>query len=141
MSSQHPAGQSDARATLLAALVEDANDAIVSIDPAGTITSWNNGAQRLLGHTEAEMLGKPMLIIVTAERHAAELEIFARAHRGEPVDHHETRLQHRDGSFVALAVAVSPIRNAPGEIIGAAMIARPPSLPTQIPADADTGRA
>jgi len=121
---RHPAGRRKARPQLLASIVEHADDAIVSVDLNGTITSWNNGAARLLGHTEAEMIGRPMMIMVTTDRHAAELEILARIHRAERVGHHETVCQRKDGSFVELSVAVSPIGDADGGIIGASMIAR-----------------
>jgi PAS domain S-box-containing protein len=124
MNSRGPDGVHGVRAQLLASIVDDADDAIVGIDLNGTITSWNNGAERLLGRGSVEMLGRPMMILVPADRHAAELEIRTRVHRGERVGLHETVCQHKDGSLVELSVAVSPIKNADGDIVGTATIAR-----------------
>src|ERR1700720_2327881 len=81
------AGRREARALLLASIVDHADDAIVSLDLNATITSWNDGAARLLGYTEAEAIGRPMMTMITADRHAAELEALARVHRGERVGH------------------------------------------------------
>jgi PAS domain S-box-containing protein len=124
MSGHDPTGHDEARVQLLASIVDHAGDAILSINPNGTITSWNDGAARLLGYSETEAIGRPMMTMVTADRHAAELEILARVHRGERVGHHTTIYQHKDGSFVELSVAVSPIGSVDGDIIGVSMIAR-----------------
>jgi PAS domain S-box-containing protein len=124
MGSHNPVGQREARTQLLASIVDDAGDAIFSVDLNGTITSWNDGAARLLGYTETEAIGRPMMTMVTADRHAAELEILARVRRAERVAHHMTVHQHKDGSFVELVIGASPVRDADGDIVGAAMIAR-----------------
>jgi PAS domain S-box-containing protein len=118
------AGRREARALLLASIVDHADDAIVSLDLNATITSWNDGAARLLGYTEAEAIGRPMMTMITVDRHAAEVDILACVHRGERVGHHESVWQHKDGSFAELSVAVSPIRSADSGIIGVSMIAR-----------------
>jgi PAS domain S-box-containing protein len=118
------AGRREARALLLASIVDHADDAIVSLDLNATITSWNDGAARLLGHTEAEAIGRPMMTMITVDRHAAELDILACVHRGKRVGHHESVWQHKDGSLVELSVAVSPVSSADSGIIGVSMIAR-----------------
>jgi PAS domain S-box-containing protein len=124
MSSHDPAGNAEARARLLASIVDGADDAIVGIDLDGTITSWNDGAARLLGYTETEAIGRPMMTMVPAERHASELQHLARVHRRERVAPHATVCQHKDGHFVDLSVATAPVVAADGGIVGTSMIAR-----------------
>lgn len=124
MSSRDPAGNGEARARLLASIVDSADDAIVGIDLNGTITSWNDGAARLLGYTETEAIGRPMLTMVPTERHASELQRLARVHRRERVAPYATVCQHKDGHFVDLSVAIGPVATADGGIVGTSMIAR-----------------
>jgi PAS domain S-box-containing protein len=124
MRSHDPAGNGEARPPLLASIVDGADDAIVGIDLDGTITSWNDGAARLLGYTETEAIGRPMLTMVPAERHASELQRLARVHRRERVAPYATVCQHKDGHFVDLSVAIGPVVTADGGIVGTSMIAR-----------------
>jgi PAS domain S-box-containing protein len=124
MNSHDPARNGEARARLLASIVEGADDAIVGIDLDGTITSWNNGAARLLGYTETEAIGRPMMTMVPTERHASELQCLARLHRRERVAPYATVCQHKDGHFVDLSVAIGPVVTADGGIVGTSMIAR-----------------
>ncbi len=108
----------------LAAIVESSDDAIVSKDLDGYITSWNGGAQRLFGYPPEEAIGRSILILIPADRHDEENFILQRIRRGEHVDHLETVRRHKDGSLVDIAVSVSPIRDATGRLIGASKIAR-----------------
>ena len=108
----------------LAAIVESSNDAIVSKDLNGIITSWNKGAERLFGYTAAEIVGKPVTILIPPERHDEELVILERIRRGEPIDHYETLRRRKDGTLVDISLTVSPVKNADGRIIGASKIAR-----------------
>jgi PAS domain S-box-containing protein len=124
MNSHDPARNGEARARLLASIVEGADDAIVGIDLDGTITSWNDGAARLLGYTETEAIGRPMMTMVPTERHASELQCLARLHRRERVAPYATVCQHKDGHFVDLSVAIGPVVTADGGIVGTSMIAR-----------------
>src|SRR5580658_3165279 len=124
MNSHDPAGNREARARLLASIVDGAADAIVGIDLDGTITSWNDGAVRLLGYTETEVIGRPMMTMVPAERHASELQRLARVHHRERVAPYATVCQHKDGHFVDLSVAIGPVVTADGGIVGTSMIAR-----------------
>jgi len=107
----------------LAAIVDSSHDAIVSIDLNGRIASWNRGAERLFGGTSGEMIGSPITRLIPLDRHHEEDEILARIQRGERVDHYETVWKNRDGNLVDLALSVSPLRNAAGEVIGASKIA------------------
>lgn len=108
----------------LAAIVESSDDAIVSKDLNGFITSWNKGAERLFGYTADETLGKPITILVPHDRMDEEAEISRRMKRGERTEHFETVRQRKDGSLVEISLTVSPIRTSAGNIIGASKVAR-----------------
>jgi PAS domain S-box-containing protein len=108
----------------LVAIIQSSDDAIISKDLQGIITSWNPGAQRLFGYTEQEALGKPMTLVIPPERAAEEPVILARVARGEPTDHFETVRVTKDGRKVDVSVTISPIRDGQGRIIGASKIAR-----------------
>ncbi len=108
----------------LASIVESSDDAIVSKDLNGIITSWNSGAARLFGYTDDEVIGKSVTILIPPERHNEEPDILARIQRGERVDHYETFRRRKDGSHVAISLTVSPVRDAKGRITGASKIAR-----------------
>jgi PAS domain S-box-containing protein len=108
----------------LAAIIQSSDDAIISKDLQGIITSWNPGAQRLFGYTEQEALGKPMTLVIPLERAAEEPLILARVARGEPTDHFETVRVTKEGRKVDVSVTISPIRDGQGRIIGASKIAR-----------------
>lgn len=108
----------------LATIVESSSDAIWSRDRDGILTSWNAGAERMLGFTAAEVVGRPNEILIPPELWA---EVAARRERTNAgtgyAEHHTLRL-HKDGSRVNVSLTVSPIRNEEGEVVGAAMIAR-----------------
>ena len=108
----------------LAAIIESSDDAIISKNLDGTITSWNRAAERIFGYTEAEMLGQPILRIIPPERHHEEEEIISRLRRGERIEHFETMRQAKDGRLIDISITVSPIRDAEGRIVGASKIAR-----------------
>ena len=107
-----------------AAIVELSDDAILSKDVNGVITSWNGGAQRLFGYASEEVLGKPVTMLFPAGLHDEEPMILERIRRGERIDHYETVRQRKDGSLVNISLTVSPIRNIAGKIVGASKIAR-----------------
>ena len=109
---------------LASSIVESSDDAIVSKDLDGIITSWNRGAEQLFGYTADEAIGKPVTILIPAERQDEEPEILARIRRDERIGHYETVRCRKDGSFVAISLTVSPIYGSNGEIIGASKIAR-----------------
>jgi PAS domain S-box-containing protein len=111
-------------AALLAAIVSSADDAIISKDLDGYVTSWNPGAERLFGYTAGEMIGEHITRIIPAERRAEEDFVLSRIRAGTGVDHFETVRQRKDGSLVDISLTVSPVRDADGEVIGASKIAR-----------------
>jgi len=108
----------------LAAIVETSNDAILSVDLDGNIATWNRGAENLLGYTADEVIGKPITMLVPAERQHEVPEILGRIGRGESVQEYETQRLHKNGSSVAVSLSVSPILDAGGTIIGASKIGR-----------------
>lgn len=108
----------------LAAIVESSDDAIVSKDLDGIVTSWNRGAERIFGYAASEMIGRSIRTIIPAERQQEEDAVLARIRGGGKVDHFETVRQRKDGSLVEISLTVSPIRDARGVVIGASKVAR-----------------
>lgn len=115
---------SEERSQWLASIVESSDDAIISTDLEGLITSWNKSAERIFGYTAEEAIGKPITIIQPAERQNAELAILERIRRGERIDHYETVRQRKDGELIAISLTVSPVRTLKEQIVGASKIAR-----------------
>lgn len=111
-------------AAFLASLVNSSNDAILSKDLNGTITSWNKGAERIFGYTAEEAIGKPVTLLFPDEYLDEEPGILQRILRGERVEHYETVRQRKDGAYVDVSLTVSPIHDANGKIIGASKVAR-----------------
>ncbi len=116
--------QAELASARLAAIVESSDDAIVSKNLDGIITSWNIGAERLFGYSAHEVVGKPITILIPEDRLDEELDILARLRRGERVEHFETVRRRNDGSLADFSLTISPIRNSDGRIIGASKIAR-----------------
>ena len=110
--------------SLLASIVETSDDAIVSKNLDGVISSWNEGAERIFGYTAEEMIGQPITIVIPEDRQSEEREILTRVRRGERIDHYETVRRRKDGSLIFVSLTVSPVKNAEGKIVGASKIAR-----------------
>jgi PAS domain S-box-containing protein len=115
---------SEARYRDIAAIVESSEDAVLTKDLNSIITSWNQGAERLFGYTAAEAIGRPVTMLIPAERQDEEPAILARIRRGERVEHYETIRQRKDGSLLDISLTISPVRNREGRIVGASKIAR-----------------
>ena len=113
----------EARARL-AGIVESSEDAILSKDLSGTIQTWNAAAQRLLGYTAAEIVGKPVAVLVPTERILEEEQILERLQAGKRVDHLETVRLAKDGRRIDVSVAASPLKDAEGRVVGASKIMR-----------------
>ena len=108
----------------LAAIVESSDDAIVALTLQGTITSWNQGATRIFGHTAAEMIGRPITTIIPPELHHEEADILARIRAGERVEHYETVRLAKGGARLDISLTVSPVRDRSGTVVGASKVAR-----------------
>lgn len=108
----------------LAAIVESSNDAIVSKDLSGIVTSWNQRAEKMFGYTAEEMIGQSILKIIPPELHQDEDMILANIRSGKKIDHFETIRLTKTGERVEVSLSISPVRDEHGAIVGAAKIAR-----------------
>ena len=109
---------------LMRAVVESSDDGIVSKDLNGVITSWNAGAQRIFGYTEAEVIGQPITIIIPPELQGEERLVLKRLRAGERIEHYETVRLTKRGKRVDVSLTISPMKDSTGRIVGASKIAR-----------------
>jgi PAS domain S-box-containing protein len=114
----------DVERARLAAIVDSSGDAIISKTLDGTVTSWNAAAERLYGYTAEEAVGRHISLIVPEGLRAQLADIHERLGRGEKINDLETVRVRKDGAQVEVALSISPVRNAAGETVGAATIAR-----------------
>jgi len=112
------------KAYLLAAIVASSDDAIISKDLNGIVTSWNRSAERIFGYTASEMIGQPITVLMPPDRIAEESRILACSMKGERLDHFETVRQRKDGRLIDISLTISPVRNRDGTVIGVSKIAR-----------------
>jgi PAS domain S-box-containing protein len=108
----------------LAAIIESAEDGIISKTLDGIITSWNKGAERIFGYTADEVIGKPITILIPPDHHNEEPEILRKIRKGERIEHYESVRVRKDGSLINISLTISPIKDASGKIIGASKIVR-----------------
>ena len=108
----------------LATIVESSDDAIIGKTLEGVITSWNKGAEELYGYAAAEVVGRPVSILIPFDRSEELAAILARLRRGERVEHFESVRVRKDGSFVDVSLSMFPLIGLGGEVIGAASITR-----------------
>jgi PAS domain S-box-containing protein len=112
-------------ANLLAAIVDSSDDAIVSKNLDGVITSWNNSAERLFGYTANEAIGQLVaVLLVPGDRQDEEVDILRRLRKGERVEHFETIRKRKNGEPLDVSLTISPIRDDLGRVVGASKIAR-----------------
>jgi PAS domain S-box-containing protein len=116
--------QSERAALRLAAIVESSDDAIISKDLNGVIISWNAGAQRIFGYTEAEVVGQSITIIIPPELQDEEANILWQLRAGEHIQHYETIRQTKRGTRVNVSLTISPMKDSEGRVVGASKIAR-----------------
>src|ERR1044072_2541022 len=108
----------------LAASFESSDDAIVSKDLDGIITSWNRGAEHLFGYTAAEAVGQSITMLIPPDRLAEEDMVLGHIRRGERIENFDTIRRRKDGTLVPISLTVSPIRDPSGTIFGASKIDR-----------------
>jgi len=108
----------------LAAIVESADDAIISKDLNGIVTTWNRAAERIFGYRAEEMIGRSITTIIPPELHGDEPRILQTIARGQRIDHFETVRIAKNGQRIDVSLTVSPVRDESGRIVGAAKIAR-----------------
>jgi len=108
----------------LAAIVESSSDAIISWTPDGILDTWNQGAKRLYGYSAAEVIGRPVSILIPPHLAGDEAAIMKKVRRGQCVDHYETQRLARDGRLVDISLTASPIKDARGALIGVAAVGR-----------------
>src|SRR5687767_1778575 len=106
----------------LSAIIESADDAVISKTLDGIITSWNKGAERIFGYTADEVIGKPVTILIPAGHEDEEPSILARLRAGDRIEHYETVRVRKDGTLIDISLTVSPIRGPNGQIVGASKI-------------------
>ena len=109
---------------LLAAIVDSSDDAIISKNLNGVITSWNRAAERLFGYLADEAIGQHITLIIPADRRGEETEILARIRRGERVDHFETVRIRKDRTLLDISLTISPVKDLNGTVTGASKVAR-----------------
>ena len=116
--------QMDITRSRLAAIVESADDAILSKDLNGIITTWNRAAERTFGYSEQEMIGASILMLVPEELHPEEEVILGKIRRGERIEHYETIRLTKDGRRLNVSLTISPLRDFSGVVVGASKVLR-----------------
>jgi PAS domain S-box-containing protein len=116
--------RSEAALVQTAAIVASSDDAILAKTLDGVVTSWNEGAERLYGYAAAEVIGRPISLIIPRELSHELPEILDRLRRGERIEHFETTRVAKNGRRIDVSVTVSPVRDARDRIVGASSIAR-----------------
>src|SRR5689334_11521846 len=107
-----------------AAIVESADDAIISKDLNGIVTSWNRAAEQMFGYRAEEMIGRSITAIIPPDLQSDEPRILETIARGERINHFETVRVSKSGKRIDVSLTVSPVKNENGKIVGAAKIAR-----------------
>jgi len=127
----HPTGvditerkQAERTTGLLAAIVDSSDDAIISKNLDGMITSWNRSAERLFGYRAEEAVGKHITLIIPPDRRDEEKTILERLKQGYQIDHFQTVRMRKDGSLLDISVTISPVRDSAGRVVGASKVAR-----------------
>jgi PAS domain S-box-containing protein len=105
-------------------VAESSEDAIITKDLDGIITSWNKGAERIFGYEAYEMIGKPINLLIPPDRPDEEPSILARLRKGQRIEHYETLRRRKDGELIDISLSVSPLVDQTGKIVGASKIAR-----------------
>ena len=116
--------RAETAAMRLAAVVRSSHDAIVAKDLNGTITDWNQSAERIFGYKPKEIIGKSILTLIPKDRVKEETEILSKIRRGQSIDHYETVRRCKDGRLIDVSLTISPVKGPNGKIVGVSKIAR-----------------
>lgn len=108
----------------LATIVAASEDAIIAEALDGVVTHWSPGAETVFGYVAGEMIGRPLTRLVPPGHEAEDEAIVERLRRGERVERFETRRRRKDGSIIEVSLAVSPLWDASGRLVGASTVAR-----------------
>src|SRR5208283_2541253 len=108
----------------LALIVDSSQDAIIGKNLDGIVTHWNKGAERIYGYTAQEMIGRSISTLAPKDRADEILHILQKIRAGEHVEYFESVRVTRDGRNLQVSIAVSPIHDADGKVVGASTIAR-----------------
>jgi PAS domain S-box-containing protein len=109
---------------LLAAIVDSAEDAILSTTLDGVITSWNKAAERIYGYQAAETIGRSVSLLIPPDRPDEMAVMLDRIRIGDRVGPYDTTRRRKDGATIAISLTVSPIHDAAGGVVGTSSIAR-----------------
>jgi PAS domain S-box-containing protein len=107
-----------------AAIVESSDDAIISKDLNGVIQTWNAGAERIFGYSEAEVVGRAVIILIPDELRDEENNILRRLRAGESIEHYETIRLTKGRKRLNVSLTISPLKDSAGVVVGASKIAR-----------------
>jgi PAS domain S-box-containing protein len=116
--------RADKAISLLAAIVDSSEDAIISKNLEGIITSWNKGAEKLFGYSAEEAIGKHISLVIPLNRRDEEITIIDRIRCGERIEHFDTVRVRKDGTEFDISLTISPVKDATGKVVGASKIAR-----------------
>ncbi|HUR99711.1 MAG TPA: PAS domain S-box protein [Pyrinomonadaceae bacterium] len=130
-------GDEKAQTAWLEAIIESADDAIISKTLDGILTSWNKAAQHIFGYTADEAVGRSVLMLIPYELRDEEAMILGKIRSGDRIEHYETTRVAKDGRLVDVSLTVSPIKDADGKIIGASKILRDITRQKQIEEERD----
>jgi PAS domain S-box-containing protein len=108
----------------LASIIDSSEDAILSKDLNGIITSWNRGAEHMYGYAPEEIIGKHISLLTPSDRPDEISEILKKIAKGESTEHYESVRLTKDGRHLNVSISVSPLHDAAGEIVGASAIVR-----------------
>jgi PAS domain S-box-containing protein len=125
----------------LAAVVESSDDAIITKTLDGTILSWNAGAEGIYGYSAAEVVGRPISLLVPPDRPDELPQILAKLAKGERIAHYQTERVRKDGRRIHISLTISPLMDSEGKIVGASMIARDITTQKQVEEELQRAKA
>ena len=122
--SERERSQSLATVDRLAAIVECSNDAIIGKTINGIVTNWNPAAEAIYGYSSREIVGKSISIVIPPGRQAEFENMLDKIRQGQRVSHYETERLRKNGQIVSVSLAVSPVKDKAGNLVGISTVAR-----------------